>query len=280
MNKQKIFLCSISNIISGTCLEDCKFCSQSVKYGAEIDRYSKKNIDLIVEEAERLYKLGALGFCLVTAGKGLTDKTLKYMLEVTERVKRDVPNLNLIACNGTATKNQLKDLKSAGIGSYNHNLESSKEFYPKICTTHSWDERYETCENIKEVGLELCTGGIIGMGESEEDRESFLNSILSLKPTSIPLNFYHHNSALPLRPTSLTPEYGLEFISKLRSRFGDKRIMIAGGRESFFGDMQNKIFKAGANSIVIGNYLTTKGREADRDLKMLNQLNLEVATNC
>jgi biotin synthase len=278
--KKEIFLCSISNIISGTCLEDCKFCTQSVKYGAEIDRYSKKDISIIVDEAKKLYEIGALGFCLVTAGKGLTDKTLQYMLKVTEAVKKEVPNLNLIACNGTATKQQLKELKKAGISSYNHNLESSKNFYPNICTTHSWNERYETCENVKDVGLELCTGGIVGMGETQQDREDFINSILSLKPTSIPINFYHHNSALPLKPNSLSIQEGLDFIKNLRARFENKRIMIAGGRESFFGDAQDKIFEAGANSIVIGNYLTTKGQETNRDLEMLKKLNLQVAKKC
>lgn len=280
MSKKKVFLCSISNIISGTCLEDCKFCTQSVKYGAEIDRYSKKEINLIVEEAKQFQELGALGFCLVTAGKGLTDKTLKYMLEVTEAVKKVTPNLNLIACNGTATKKQLKDLKSAGIDSYNHNLETSKEYYSKICTTHSWEERFQTCENVKDVGLKLCTGGIIGMGESEKDRESFIDSILSLEPVSIPLNFYHHNSALPLKENLLSPETGLGIISNIRERFQNGRIMVAGGRESFFKTYQNKIFQAGADSIVIGDYLTTKGQESHKDFLMLKELNIEIAKNC
>lgn len=276
---KKVFLCSISNIASGTCLEDCKFCTQSVRYSAEIERYSRKEIETIVEEAKRLHNLGALGFCLVTAGKGLTDKTLKYMLEVTERVKSEVPQLNLIACNGTATKDQLKELKSAGIDSYNHNLETAKEFYPEICTTHSWEERYETCENVKEVGLNLCTGGIFGMGESEKERESFIDSILSLEPTSIPLNFYHHNPALPLKPNPLSPQDGLDIITSVRNRFSG-RLMVAGGRESLFRDRQGEIFEAGANAIVIGNYLTTKGQESHKDLEMLTSLGLEIAKNC
>jgi len=280
MQQNEIFLCSISNIISGTCLEDCKFCTQSVKYGADIDRYAKKDISIIIEEARNLYNLGALGFCLVTAGKGLTDKTLKYMLEVTEKIKSEVPNLNLIACNGTATKSQLKELKKAGISSYNHNLETSQNYYPQICSTHSWEERFETCENIKDIGLELCTGGIIGMGESEKDRNDFVETLIKLQPTSIPINFYHHNSALPLSENSLTPQYGLEFLRNLRQQFGDNRVMVAGGRESFFGNYQDKIFEAGANSIVIGNYLTTKGRETHKDLEMLKSLNLKIATNC
>jgi biotin synthase len=280
IEKNEITLCSISNIASGTCLEDCKFCTQSVKYGAKIDRYSRKEISQIVEEAKNLYSLGATGFCLVTAGKGLDKKTLKYVVGVAEKIKNETPNLNLIACNGTATKNDLKELQRAGIGSYNHNLETSKEFYPKICTTHSWNERWETLQNVKEVGLDLCSGGIVGMGENEDDRESMLNSLKELKPESIPINFYHHNEALPLQENPLSIETGFKILDKFRENFPQQRIMVAGGRESFFGERQEEIFSHGINSIVIGNYLTTKGRESHKDLEMLKKLNLKVAGRC
>jgi biotin synthase len=279
--KKKIFLCSISNIVSGTCLEDCKFCTQSVRYGAEIDRYSRKDIDSIVEEAKRASSIGALGFCLVTAGKGLNSKTLDYMLEVTEAVKSATPNLNLIACNGTATVDQLKELKKAGISSYNHNLESSREYYKNICSTHTWDERFETCENVKDVGLKLCTGGILGMGESSDDRDSFLKSIESLNPESVPLNFYHHNPALPLKPNPLSIEEGLSLIKETRNLLGEeKRVMVAGGRESFFKDRWIEIFEAGANSIVIGDYLTVAGDPVQRDIEKLKESGYEIANRC
>jgi biotin synthase len=276
---KKIFLCAISNISSGSCSEDCKFCTQSSKYSTNIDKYSKKDIDKIVEEAKIAKSFGALGFCLVTSGKGLNRSTLKYMIEVTEKVKKEIPSLNLIACNGTASKDQLKDLKSAGISSYNHNLETSENFYPQICSTHSWRERFETCENVKNVGLELCSGGIVGMGETESDRENFFKSLLELDPTSIPINFYHHNKALPLKENPLSIKEGLEIIYDLREKFSG-RLMIAGGRSSFFGDREDEIFEAGANSIVIGNYLTTKGQDSHKDLEMLKRLNLEIARNC
>jgi biotin synthase len=277
---RKIFLCSISNIASGTCLEDCKFCTQSVKYGAKIDRYSRKEIGAIVEEAKQRKALGATGFCLVTAGKGLNRKTLDYVLRVADSVKSEVPDLNLIACNGTASKEQILELQKGGVDSYNHNLESSKEFYSQICSTHSWSERWETCQNVKEVGMDLCTGGIFGMGESETDVESILESLEELDPESIPINFYHHNEALPLKPNPLSVERGLEIVSEMRKRFPEKRVMVAGGRESFFGDRQSEIFKAGADAIVIGDYLTTKGREGNKDLQMLKDLELQIAGEC
>ena len=275
---EEIFLCSICNINSGTCLEDCKFCSQSVRYKADIDRYKQKDIKLIQEEAINARNSGALGFCLVTADKGLNDKTLKFVCDVAAAVIEVAPELRLIACNGTATVEQLLTLKSAGIKAYNHNLETSESFYKEICTTHPWSERYETCQNVNKAGLVLITGGIFGLGETQEDRVSMLESLASLNPTSVPINFYHHNEALELQPNSLTVEEALELIKLTRKSIPNaQRIMVAGGRELMFGSRQDEIFGAGANSIVIGNYLTTAGREMNKDLEMLKSLKLQVA---
>lgn len=275
---KKIFLCAISNINSGTCNEDCKFCSQSVKYKADIERYIQKPVEKIIEEAKEAYASGALGFCLVTAHKGLDDKTLKFVCNVAREVTKEVPQLRLIACNGTASLEQLLALKEAGIKAYNHNLETSRAFYPEICTTHPWDERFETCQNVNKSGLVLITGGIFGLGETQEDRVSMLNSLKELSPTSVPINFYHHNPALPLKPNAMSVEEALDLIRLTREVLCDAdRIMVAGGREMMFGERQNEIFEAGANSIVIGNYLTTLGREKNRDLEMLKSLDLEIA---
>lgn len=277
---KKIFLCSICNINSGTCNEDCKFCSQSVKYKADIERYKQKPMDQILDEARRLEALGALGFCLVTAQKGLDDKTLDFVCNVASTLKREVPRLRLIACNGTASVEQLRELQHAGVAAYNHNLETSREFYPQICTTHPWDERYETCENVNAVGLKLISGGIFGMGETHEDRISMLQSLKKLNPVSVPLNFYHHNPALPLNPSPLSVEQSLELITLARTILDKaERIMIAGGREITFKERQHEIFEAGANSIVIGDYLTTAGRDAHADLMMLENLGFEIATS-
>ncbi|MDB2561972.1 biotin synthase [Sulfurimonas sp.] len=277
MNKE-IFLCSICNINSGTCLEDCKFCSQSVRYKADIDRYKQKDIDLILEEAKNARAAGALGFCLVTADKGLNDKTLKFVCDVAKTLSAEVPALRLIACNGTASLEQLLTLKDAGIKAYNHNLETSEAFYPQICTTHPWSERYETCQNVNKSGLVLITGGIFGLGETQEDRLSMLKSLESLNPTSVPINFYHHNEALELQPNSLDVDEALSLIQLTRKTIPNaERIMVAGGRELMFGERQSEIFQHGANSIVVGNYLTTSGRIPSKDLDMLESLKLEVA---
>ena len=277
MNKE-IFLCAICNINSGTCNEDCKFCSQSVRYKADIERYKQKPMEQILHEAQLARDNGALGFCLVTSDKGLTDKSLKFVCNVAKEVQKVAPQLRLIGCNGTATLEQLLTLKEAGIKAYNHNLETSEAFYPNICTTHPWSERYETCQNVNRAGLTLISGGIFGLGEAQEDRVAMLQSLKSLNPSSVPINFYHHNVALELEPNPLTTDEALALI-KLTRETVDKaqRIMVAGGRELMFGKRQAEIFQNGANSIVIGNYLTTKGRGMHQDLEMLQSLHLEVA---
>jgi len=273
-----IYLCAISNIRSGACNEDCKFCTQSVKWGADINRYRQKEISQIVNEAKLAKKHGASGFCLVTSGKGLDNKTLEYVCRATKAVLKEV-DISIIACNGTASKEKLKELKNAGVKIYNHNLETSREYYPNICTTHSWDERYQTCENIKSIGLKLCTGGIFGMGESEEDINSFINSLKSLRPDGIPLNFFIENEKLPLKATH-DKAFALDIIKRFRKNFNDAIIMLAGGREVVFGDEWYDGIKAGANAIVIGDYLTTKGERPDKDLSLLLQKGEKIANEC
>jgi len=273
----EIYLCAINNIESGTCNEDCKFCTQSVKYKADIQRYKQKNIDDIVIEAKIAIKNKAVGYCLVTAGAGLTDDRLEFVCKSALAIKKEFPNINLIACNGMASIEQLKELKKAGIDSYNHNLETSKSFYSQICTTHNWEDRFETCLNIKSVDLNLITGGIFGMGETQEDRISMLNSIKELEPKNVPLNFFHPNKALPITKNSLKIEEGFNLISTSREILGDKTIiMVAGGRDLMFKDRQYEIFNHGANSIVIGNYLTTAGKNASKDIMEIEKLGLKI----
>jgi len=277
----QVFLCAINNILSGTCQEDCKFCTQSVRYHANIERYNYKDINTIVEEAKQAKAHGALGYCLVTAGKGLDDKKTDFVARASMAIKKEVEGLNLIACNGTATKEQLSYLKDHGIDSYNHNLETSERYYADICQTHAWSERYETCENVKSVGLALCSGGIFGMGETQDDRDELLKSIASLSPESTPLNFYHPNPALPIKTRNIELDEAIEIIKKARGLLGEDRLlMVAGGRELLFNGKENLMFEAGANAMVIGNYLTTEGIDTHKDKEMLQRLGLEVATDC
>lgn len=279
MNKS-IFLCSICNISSGSCAEDCGFCTQSAHHHVDIERYRYKAIDQIVLEAKSASSNGALGFCLVTSGLGLDDKKLAFVCEAARAVKAEVPYLLLIACNGTASVEQLKTLKEAGVSAYNHNLESSQAFYPNVCTTHTWEGRYQTCLNVKEAGLHLFSGGIVGLGESKEDRASFIQSIKELAPATMPLNFYIHNPALPLKAEPLSEEEALAIIKEIKEQIPETVLMIAGGREHTFKSPTCDIFAAGADSIVIGDYLTTKGEAPKRDREMIERLGYSVAEVC
>ena len=273
----EIFLCAICNIESGTCNEDCKFCTQSVKYKADILRYKTKEIEQIVAEAKRARENNANGFCLVTAGKGLTDKRLKFVCEAARAVKKENLGLILIACNGTASVEQIQKLKEAGVDAYNHNLETAQDYYAEIVTTHTWEERYQTCLNVKEVGLRLVCGGIFGLGETQEQRISMLESIASLNPMNVPLNFFHPNEALPIVENSITREEAFELITLARKMVPNAmKIMVAGGRELMFGEEQYKIFEKGANAFVIGDYLTTAGKSASEDIKELEKLGFKI----
>ncbi len=278
MNENKeIFLCAICNIESGTCNEDCKFCTQSVKYKADIQRYKRKAIEQIVEEAKRARRNNANGFCLVTAGKGLNDKRLEFVCEAARAVKKENLGLILIACNGTASVEQLQILKDSGVDAYNHNLETAKDFYPEIVTTHTWEERYQTCKNVKDVGLRLVCGGIFGLGETQEQRVSMLESIASLDPMNVPLNFFHPNEALPIVENNVTRQEAFELIALARKMIPNaKKIMVAGGRELMFGDEQYKIFEKGANAFVIGDYLTTAGKSPAEDINELEKHGIKV----
>lgn len=278
--KKEIFLCSICNISSGSCAEDCGFCTQSAKHHADIVRYKYKAIEQIVSEAKNATNYGALGFCLVTSGLGLDDKKLAFVCEAARAVRAEVPQIHLIACNGIATLEQLKTLKEAGVDSYNHNLETSQRHYETICTTHSWEERFKTCLAVKESGLHLCSGGIFGLGESKEDRESFIESIKELSPSTMPLNFYHPNPSLPLIANPLSEEEALKIIADVRKALPHTMLMVAGGREITFKSRQSDIFAAGADAIVIGDYLTTKGQAPTEDLEMIRSLGYEIAKSC
>ena len=281
MNDNKIYLCAISNIESGTCNEDCKFCTQSVKYKADIQRYRRKEIDEIVKEAIKARQNKAIGFCLVTAGTGLDDKRLDYVCRAAHAVKKELGDeLSLIACNGIATYEQMLELKKHGIENYNHNLETAREFYSEICTTHSWDERYETCQNAKKAGLQLCTGGIFGLGETQENRISMLESIASLEPMSVPINFFHPNAALPIVENPLTKAEAFSLVELARKYLPNQMLMVAGGREVMFGEDQYNVFKHGANAVVVGDYLTTAGNSAQADIDAIEALGYEIALDC
>ena len=277
---KKIFLCAINNILSGNCKEDCKFCTQSIKYNTNIEKYNYKKIDDIVNEAKIAKSIGAVGYCLVTAGQGLDDKKVNFISEVAKKIKKNIKDINLIACNGLASLEQLQFLKDSGVDTYNHNLESSEEYYSEVCTTQKWKDRFETCFNVKKASLYLCTGGIFGMGESEDDRISLINSLKSLNPDSITINFYHSNENLPIKNININRKEAIKIIKLIKNKLiNTSKIMVAGGRELIFKGEEKSMFEAGVNAVVIGDYLTTKGNNISEDVKNIENIGYEIAKN-
>ncbi|WP_279128831.1 biotin synthase [Helicobacter winghamensis] len=277
---QEIFLCTICNVSSGSCAEDCAYCTQSAKYNADIERYKYKPIPQILEEAKRASENGALGFCLVTSGRELDNKRTEYIAQAARAIVDSRLHLHLIGCSGIASVEALRELKSAGIASYNHNLEASRNFFPKICTTHSFEERYETCENALKAGLGLCSGGIFGMGESWQDRMDLLYALQTLNPHSVPINFFIPNPALPLTQEILSQEEALECVKLAREYLPNVRLMIAGGRERVFGENQKALFECGINAVVLGDYLTTKGNTPKDEIERIKSYGYGIAISC
>lgn len=277
---QEIFLCTICNVSSGSCAEDCAYCTQSAKYNANIERYKYKPIPQILEEAKRASENGALGFCLVTSGRELDSKRTEYIAQAAREILDSKLHLHLIGCSGIASVEALVELKNAGIASYNHNLEASRNFFPKICSTHSFEERYETCENVLKAGLGLCSGGIFGMGESWQDRMDLLYALQTLNPHSAPINFFIPNLALPLTQEILTQEEALECVKLAREYLPNARLMIAGGRECVFGENQKELFECGINAVVLGDYLTTRGNTPKEEVERIKGYGYGIATSC
>jgi len=254
----------------GDCSEDCAFCTQSVHHGSVQNSFKKKPLQDVLKEAEIAFKNGALGFCLVTQGKSLDDDKLEFICQVSKEVSKRF-DFNLIACAGIASKEALNELKKSGIKTYNHNLETSREYYSQICSTMEWDDRYNTCLNVKEVGLNLCSGGIFGIGEGLEDRDSLFRSLAELSPKSAPINFFHPNKSLPLDCEVLPKDEALSIIKLAKRYLKNSIIMSAGGRELVFGDDIKELLEAGVNAVIIGNYLTTQGFESSKDLELIKK---------
>lgn len=274
-----IMFCAISNISSGNCSEDCSFCTQSAHNDSGIETFKAKPIETILHEAKIAKKNRALGFCLVTSGKGLNDKKLEFVIEATRAVKKEV-DIMIIACNGIATKEQLRELKNAGVDSYNHNIETSKSFYESICSTHDWDSRYLTCRYVNEVGLLLCCGGIYGLGESLADRDEYLKALQSLNPFSTPINFFMPHSSLEIPKYKMSQNEAIEIIKNTKKALPNSKIMIAGGRERVFSTNQKSMFEAGVSAIVVGDYLTAKGDKASKDFELVKSLGYSIQTSC
>lgn len=274
-NGRKVDLCSIMNAKSGKCSEDCKYCAQSAHYHTNVEEYSlvdeKEALKLAIENE----KEGVNRFSLVTSGRGLQGEDFKKALNIYKCLRKNV-KIKLCASLGIIGYEELVDLKKTGISMYHHNLESSREYYEKICTTHTYDERIETINNAKKAGLKICSGGIIGMGESMEDRIKLALELQNLEIHSIPVNLLNPIKGTPLENTPpLAHEEILKTIAIFRFINPKAYIRLAGGRNLLEGFGEN-CFKVGANAAITGNYLTTSGNKIAEDINMIENLGLEV----
>jgi biotin synthase len=268
--------CEIVNARSGGCSEDCKFCAQSAHHDVKFDSYPLMSEDQILQAAKAAESHGAYRFCIVTAGCGMKhDPDFEKITQSIERIGRET-GLERCCSLGILTPAHVKALKTAGITRYHHNLETSKSFFDQICTTHTYDERIETIKNVKAEGLEVCSGGIIGLGETWEQRLELAFALKELDVDSIPINVLNpvKGTALENRP-SLNPMEVLQTFAIFRFILPTKILRYAGGREKALGELVPLGFLSGINGMLIGNYLTTTGRGADADLNTARNLGLK-----
>jgi biotin synthase len=273
----KIELCSIMNAKSGMCSEDCKFCAQSARHATGVAEYSLKGKSEILAAARRAKEIGADRFDIVTSGNRLDKHEVGSIAEAMREI-RDTLDMKLCASLGRLDEEDLALLKLSGLSRYHHNIETSRRFFPNIVTTHTFDERIDTIRLARKVGLDVCSGGIIGMGETWADRIDMALTLKELDVTSVPLNIL-----VPIKSTSLgamaplSCSDAIRTIAIFRIILEDKIIKLAAGRESVLKDFQAMAFMAGANGMLIGGYLTIKGRDAGDDMALTKEVEREWA---
>jgi biotin synthase len=273
----KINLCSIVNAKSGKCTEDCSFCAQSRFHKTSVDVYPLLRKNELVDHAVKAQKAGASCFSFVTSGKGiLSEKELERICQAVSILTRRGKMRRCVSL-GILSKEQLKKLKQAGLKRLHHNLETARSFFPKMCTTHSYDERIATIKAAKEVGLEVCSGGIFGLGETPKQRIELAFELRALGVSSVPINILN-----PVKGTKaaknhkpMTPLEILRLVATYRFIMPEVDLGVFGGRELNLRSLQPLMYIAGANQTLLGNYLTTCGRAPEEDIQMVKDLGLK-----
>jgi biotin synthase len=272
-------LCSIVNVKSGGCSENCGFCAQSAHHpGEDSPIYGLKPQAEIVAQAKAAAAAGAKRFCLVSQGRGPKYSKSNEFAEVLATVREIIATTAIKPCCalGEVTPEQAQQLRDAGVTRYNHNLEASEAFFPEIVTTHSWRDRVETIQHLKAAGIQACSGGILGLGERWEDRIDLALALRELEVESVPLNLLNPRDGTPLgEQNRLDPYEALHAIALIRLLLPHQILRYAGGREAVMGDLQALGLKAGINAMLIGHYLTTLGQPPETDHAMLDALGLE-----
>ncbi len=271
----EINLCSIINAKSGLCPEDCAFCSQSVHYETDVKTHPMVEHQKIVEAAKNAVENGAREFSIVTSGTSVSkDNDLAILIKALQEMRNET-SLERCASLGIMKTETLQKLKDAGLESYHHNLETARSFFPNICTTHDYEDDVNTLRTAKKLGFHTCCGGVFGLGESREQRVELAMTLRELDVDSVPINFLNPRPGTPLEnANNLTPIECLKIIALYRFMLPKKDIIVCGGRGVNLRDMQSLIFAAGANGMMIGNYLTTAGRPPEEDLRMIRDLGL------
>ncbi len=272
--QNKVVTCSITNAKSGFCSENCAFCAQSSYHETGIEPHPLLSEERLVGDALQLYEKGATEFSMVTSGYMLTDEEMGRIGRAAGIIKEKT-GLLLCSSLGVLTRERAFQLKASGLTAYHHNLETARSFFDQICTTHDYDDDVETVRLAKAAGLKVCSGGILGLGETWEQRVELALTLRDLDVDSIPMNFLNPipGTKMAARPL-LSPREALKCIALFRFINPRKDITICGGREVTLRDQQSWIFLAGANGLLIGNYLTTQGRDCRADMEMINDLGL------
>ncbi|NNV07451.1 biotin synthase BioB [Geobacillus sp. C56-T2] len=271
----KVKLNMIINAKSGLCPENCGYCSQSSISTAPVQTYKMVNKETLIRGAEEAYRLQIGTYCIVASGRGPSDKEIDIVVSAVKEIKERF-GLKVCACLGILKPEQAARLKEAGVDRYNHNINTSKEHHPNITTSHTYDDRVRTVETVKEAGISPCSGVIIGMKETKRDVVDMARSLRALDADSIPINFLHAIDGTPLAGTNeLNPRYCLKVLALFRYINPTKEIRIAGGREVNLRSLQPLGLYA-ANSIFVGDYLTTAGQEKSADYQMLEDLGFEI----
>jgi biotin synthase len=268
-------LCSIMNVKSGKCSENCKFCAQSAHYHSGVDEYDFLDYLIILEQAKEMEEEGVHRFSLVSSGRGLSSKDTEKAVSIYQQLSQD-SKIKLCASHGIISYEQALALKKAGVSRYHHNVESGSDYYKNICTTHSYEDRIATIKNAQSSGLDVCCGGIIGLGESPADRVQMAFEIKALGVKSIPINVLNPIPGTPLGNLEiLAPLEILKTVAVFRYINPDAHIRYAGGRNAL-ASRQNSGFRSGVNAAIVGNYLTTVGNNIKKDKAMIKALGLEI----
>ena len=265
----------IVSVKTGGCPEDCHFCSQSGVFDSPV-RSAWLDIPSLVAAAVQTAETGATEFCIVAAVRGPDARLMKQVRDGVAAI-RDVVDINVACSLGILTQDQVDELVGIGVHRYNHNLETARSYFPAVVTTHSYEERWDTCEMVRKGGMELCCGGIVGMGETVEQRAEFAVQLAALEPDEVPLNFLNPRPGTPfgdLEPMSAVD--ALRAVATFRLVLPRTILRFAGGREITLGDLAERGVRGGINAVIVGNYLTTLGRPAADDLAMLAHLKMPI----